>query len=184
MKKMGAGIDEWQLVNILLDGLGERYRSFESRLIVSMTSTPDFDQMVDLLFEETRMIQARGEDTAMAAAMKRYEKEKDDKASASRSTTPSGRGGRGGRNPSRGGNNNSKTKPRHSNNPNDHRNVINLRKMQMAISRSIGHMIPGLYMRTGYLKNYAIARQKRIQLPNGRIISWIATAHISRHMPR
>ena len=63
------------------------------------------------------MIQARGEDTAMAAAMKRYEKEKDDKASASRSTTPSGRGGRGGRNPSRGGNSNAK--PRHSNNPND-----------------------------------------------------------------
>ena len=53
----------------------------------------------------------------MVAAIKRYKKEKDDKASASRSTTPSGRGGRGGRNPNRGGNSNAKL--RYSNNPNN-----------------------------------------------------------------
>ena len=86
-------------------------------MIVSLTSTPDFEQLVNLVFEKTRMIQARGEDIAIAAAMKRYEKEKDEKASANRGTTPSGRGGRRGRNSSRGGNSNANA--RHSKNPNN-----------------------------------------------------------------
>ena len=52
-----------------------------------------------------------------------------------------------------------------------HRNAINAKKMQIVTSKSIGYTIAKLYIRTGYLKDFGIARLKRIRLRNKRTIS-------------
>ena len=54
LKRMGAKIDDWILVSILLKNLGVKYKEFVHRLVTQLDDSPDFDRIVTLLHEEDR----------------------------------------------------------------------------------------------------------------------------------
>lgn len=112
---MGAPIDSWILVTLLLKNLDGKYKDFVHRLVTQLDDTPDFDKIVTCLYEEDRRLKRDNKDQAMAAAMKKYNKEQEEKK-ASRGNNSNNRGrrktGRG-----RGGHNNN-CNDRPSKNPN------------------------------------------------------------------
>ena len=79
LKRMGAQIDDWILVWILLNNLDGKFRDFVHRLLTTLDELPNFDKIVTTLHEEDRLLKRDNKDQAMAAAMKRYQKEQEDK---------------------------------------------------------------------------------------------------------
>lgn len=115
LKKMNAAIDQWLMVAVLLDNVGKKYSQFVHRIVASRDEIPDFDKVVAMLYEEDRLLKSDNTNIAMAAAMKRYKKELEDKKS-------SGKGNNNNTNSGRGGNNNTNNNSggdRHSKNPNN-----------------------------------------------------------------
>ena len=55
LKRMGAKIDDWILISILLKGLDVKYKEFVHRLVIQLDGIPDFDRIVTLLHEEDRL---------------------------------------------------------------------------------------------------------------------------------
>lgn len=103
------------MVAVLLDNVGEKYSQFVHRIVASRDEIPDFDKVVAMLYEEDRLLKSDNTNIAMAAAMKRYKKELEDKKS-------SGKGNNNNTNSGRGGNNNTNNNSgddRHSKNPNN-----------------------------------------------------------------
>ena len=111
---MNAGVDEWLMVPIPLDNVGEKYTQFVHRIVASQDEIPGFDKIVTTLYEEDRLLKRDTSNIAMAAATKRYKKGMEDKKSSRKSNANSGRGGRGGNN-----SNNSGGGDRHSKNLNN-----------------------------------------------------------------
>lgn len=56
LKRMGAPIDEWILVALLLNNLDSKYKDFVHRLITSLDDVLNFDKIVTLLDEEDRLL--------------------------------------------------------------------------------------------------------------------------------
>ena len=101
LNRMEARIDEWILVSLLLNNLDIKYKNFVHRTITSLNEVPDFDKIVTLLHEEERLLKRDTKEQAMAAAMKRFKQEEDEKKTSGRGNSNRGRGstrGRGGRN--------------------------------------------------------------------------------------
>lgn len=116
LKRMGAPIDSWILVALLLNNLDSKYKDFVHRQVVSLDEMPDFDKIVTLLHEEDRLLKKDNKEQAMAAAMKRFHKEQEDKKASkggtsnrNSNTNSSGRG-KTGRNGSNSGGNPSTNK--------------------------------------------------------------------------
>ena len=55
LKRMGAKIDDWILVSILLNNLDVKYKEFVHRLVTQLDGIPDFDRTVTLLLREDRL---------------------------------------------------------------------------------------------------------------------------------
>ena len=53
---MGAKIEEWILVAILLNNLDHKYKDFVRRMVTSLDDIPNFDKLVVLLHEEDRLL--------------------------------------------------------------------------------------------------------------------------------
>ncbi|CAF9916357.1 hypothetical protein IMSHALPRED_003053 [Imshaugia aleurites] len=85
LKRMGAGIDEWILVSLLLNNLGIKYKDFVHRQLTQSIDPPDFDKVVTLLHEEDRL-KRDNKEQAMAAASRNFKKKKEEKKN-SRDTT-------------------------------------------------------------------------------------------------
>lgn len=75
LKRMGALIDGWILVALLLNNLDGKYKDFVHRLVLQLDDMPDFDKIVTLLHEEDRLLKRDNKEQAMAVAMKKYHKE-------------------------------------------------------------------------------------------------------------
>ena len=114
LKRMGAPIDDWILVALLLNNLDAKYKDFAHRLITQLGNLPDFDQIVNYLHEEDRLLKRDNKDQAMAAAMKKFQKEQDDRKARS---DPNQRG-RNSSNHRRNSDNNNNSGPKISKNPN------------------------------------------------------------------
>ena len=89
LKRMGAPIDEWILVTLLLNNLDSNFKDFVHRLVTQLDDLPDFDKIVTLLHEEDRLL-------------KRDHKKQEDKKTRSNESS------RGGRNSGRGRGSNNK----------------------------------------------------------------------------
>ena len=48
---MGAGLDDWILVALLLNNLDSKFKDFVHRLVTQLDDVPDFDRIVTLLRE-------------------------------------------------------------------------------------------------------------------------------------
>lgn len=121
LKRMGAPIDAWILVALLLNNLDGKYKDFVHRLVSSIDEVPDFERIVTMLREEEYLLKRDSNELAMAAALKNIYKEQDDKKSDRGNTNNNG--GRGGRSRGRGRNTNTNTNTNdrwssNSNNPN------------------------------------------------------------------
>lgn len=75
LKRMGASIDSWILVSILLNNLDGKYKDFVYRLLTTLEDVPEFDKIVIFLHEEDRLFKRDNKEFAMVAVMKRYQKE-------------------------------------------------------------------------------------------------------------
>ena len=93
LKRMGAPIDDWILVALLLNNLDSKYKDFVHRLVTSLDDVPNFDKIVTLLHEEDRLQKRDNKESAMAAALRKFNKDQEEKKNA-RSNDAS-RGGRG-----------------------------------------------------------------------------------------
>ena len=103
LSRIRARIDEWILVSLLLNNLDIKYKDFVHRTITSLNEVPDFDKIVTLLHEEERLLKRDTKEQAMAAAMKRFKQEEDEKKVSDRGNSNSNRDrdstrDRGGRN--------------------------------------------------------------------------------------
>ena len=105
LQRMGAAIDEWILVSLLLNNLDTKYKDFVHRQLTTLDDLPDFDKIVSLLHEEERLLKRDNRDSAMATALRKKSKDNSD----------SGRGGKSGG--GRGGNSNTNTNAKISKNP-------------------------------------------------------------------
>ena len=113
LKRMGATIDSWILVALLLNNLDGKYKDFVHRLVTQLDDMPDFDKIVTLLHEEERLLKRDTKEIAMAAAVKRFQKEQEEKKKGNTNSN-SGRGGRNtgqGRGGSNNNNNNTGLRP-------------------------------------------------------------------------
>ena len=111
---MGAAIDNWILVALLLNNLDTKYKDFIHRLVTQLDDIPNFNKIVTLLHEEDRLLRKDVKEQAMAASLKRFHKEQEEKKN-SRSGNDSGRGGKAS---GRGRGNNNNANDRASKNPN------------------------------------------------------------------
>ena len=55
LRLMGSKIDDWILTSMLLHNLGTKYKDFVHRLLTQLSELPDFDRIVALLHEESRL---------------------------------------------------------------------------------------------------------------------------------
>ena len=74
LKRMGAKIDDWILVSILLKNLDPKYKEFVHRLVTQLDDNPDFDRIVTLLREKDRLQKRDHKEQPMAAALKKASK--------------------------------------------------------------------------------------------------------------
>ena len=176
LKRMGAPIDSWILVALLLNNLDGKYKDFVHCLVTQLNDLPDFGKIVTLLHEKDRLLKRDNEEQAMATAMRRYQKEQEEKKivkgnnNQGRGGRPSGRG--------RGGNNNGNDRP--SKNPNSpttrsmamHPIVQSASHNQTVARRDTGHMILGLSMKIEHRRDMETTitttqppNPKQMQLP-------------------
>ena len=114
LKRIGAPVEDWILVALLLNNLDSKYKDFVHRLLVQLDDTPDFDKIVSLLHEEDRLLKRDIKEQAMAAAMKKFNKEQEDEKNPRSHSNDSGWGGR---KSTRGRGNNNTSGTRTSTNP-------------------------------------------------------------------
>lgn len=132
LKRMGAPIDEWILVALLLNNLNSKFKKFVHCLLTTLDDVPNFDKIVTLLHKEERLLKREVEESAKAAALKRFNKEQEDKKKSRGNHNNNSRGngnnnsgsGRGGRNSGGGrgcsnNNTNNDNGPQPSRNPNN-----------------------------------------------------------------
>ena len=72
LSRMGARIDEWILVSLLLNNLDIKYKNFVHRTITSLNEVLDFDKIVTLLHKKERLLKRDIKEQVMIAAMKRF----------------------------------------------------------------------------------------------------------------
>ena len=119
---MGAPIDEWILISILLHNLDSKYKEFIHRMITQLEELPDFDRIITLLHEEERLLSRDSKKQAITAQIRRFQKEQEEKNARRNTNTNNSNSNRGGRSSrGRGGgtnsqNNNNSGRP--SKNPN------------------------------------------------------------------
>ena len=82
LKRMGAPIDSWILAALLLNNLDGKYKDFVYCLVTQLDDLPDFDKIVTLLHEEDCLLKRDNKEQAMAASMKRYQKDQEEKKTA------------------------------------------------------------------------------------------------------
>ena len=84
LKRMSAPIPDWILVTMLLNNLDGKFKEFVHRLLVHMKDkTPEFDEIVALLYEEERLLKKDTKEQALFTAMKKFNKDQDEKKRAS-----------------------------------------------------------------------------------------------------
>ena len=74
MKDLGKGQEDWLLTSILLNGLEGKHKDFVHRTIVALDKDPNFDDVVQMLFEDARLLKREQTASAMAAALKKAQK--------------------------------------------------------------------------------------------------------------
>ena len=95
LNRMSAPIPDWILVTMLLNNLDGKFKEFVHRLLVHMKDkTPDFDEIVALLYDEERLLKKDTKDQALFKAMKKFNRDQEDKKRSSSSK----KGGSGGNN--------------------------------------------------------------------------------------
>lgn len=66
LNRMGAKIDDWILVALLLNNLDVKYKDFVHRLLTQVDEVPEFDKIVILLQAEDRLLQRDSKEQAMS----------------------------------------------------------------------------------------------------------------------
>ena len=85
LKRISASISDWILVTMLLNNLDGKFKEFVYRLLVHMKDkTPEFDEIVALLYEEKRLLKKNIKEQALYIVINKFnKKQKKKKRSAS-----------------------------------------------------------------------------------------------------
>lgn len=101
LRRMGATLDDWVIVSVLLNNLEGKFKDFVHRTVTALPITPDLEVLISTLYEEERLSKRDQSSSAMAAQMRKFQKEQANKSNNRGGGTNRGGGrprGRGGSN--------------------------------------------------------------------------------------